>query len=55
MFQFYKKPMANPCPNLRRSGLPEGTKRTTATNEIMRRIKNTSRELGHETIKGVLT
>ena len=55
MFLFFKKPMANPCPNLRRSGPPEGTKRATVTNEIIRRLKNTSRELGPETIKAVPT
>ena len=46
LYQFFKKSMANKCPNLMRSGLPEGSKRATVTNEIHRRLKNTSRELG---------
>ena len=35
VFEFYKKPMANKCPNLRRSGLPDGSKRSTVANEIL--------------------
>ena len=38
-YQFYKKPMANPCPNLQKSGIPEGSKRATASQEILRRLK----------------
>ena len=42
LYQFFKKSMANKCPNLMRSGLPEGLKRTAVTNKIHRRLKNTS-------------
>ena len=38
-----------------RSGLPESSKRATVTNEIHRRIKNTSRELEDGRITSVLT
>ena len=54
MFQFYKKPMANKCPNLQKSGIPEGSKRATASQEILRRLKNTSRELEPSIINNVL-
>ena len=47
--------MANPCPNLQKSGIPEGSKRATASQEILRRLKNTSRELGAEIITEILT
>ena len=55
LFEFFKKPMANKCPNLMRSGLPESSKRATVTNEIHSRIKNTSRELEDDRITAVLT
>ena len=45
IFGFYKKPMANKCGNLKRSGLPEQQKFNTAVQEVLRRLKNTSREL----------
>ena len=45
LFGFYKKPMANKCGNLKRSGLPEQQKYNTAVQEVLRRLKNTSREL----------
>ena len=45
LFNFYKKPMANKCGNLKRSGLPEQQKFNTAVQEVLRRLKNTSREL----------
>ena len=53
-YQFYKKPMANPCPNLQRSGIPDGNKRATATQEIIRRLKNTSREAPTDIVKEIL-
>ena len=54
IFEFYKKPMANPCPNLRRSGIPDGSQRATASNEILRRLKNTSREVCSITVSQIL-
>merc|ERR1711954_396905 len=53
-YQFYKKPRANPCPNLQRSGIPVGNKRATATQEIIRRLKNTSREAPTDIVKEIL-
>ena len=55
LFCFYKKPMANKCGNMQKSGLPESTKVSTATKECIRRLKNTSRELLDDIIKGILT
>ena len=46
--------MANKCPILRRSGLPEGSKKNTAVQEVIRRLKNTSRELGIQDIEPIL-
>ena len=37
--------MANKCGNLERSGLPEQQKFNTAVQQVLRRLKNTSREL----------
>ena len=54
LFQFYKKPMSNQTPNLMRSGLPEGSKRATVTNEIHRHLKNTSRELETSIVSKIL-
>ena len=54
LFEFYKKSMANKCPNLYKSGIPDGSKRATASNEILRRLKNTSRELEDDTITSIL-
>ena len=45
LFGFFKKPMANKCSNLQRSGIPESMKVNTAVQETLRRLKNTSREL----------
>ena len=45
LFAFYKKPMANKCANLKRSGIPEQMKVNTVVQECLRRLKNTSREL----------
>ena len=39
LFGFYKKPKANKCDNLRRSGLPEQQKYNTAVQEVLRRLK----------------
>ena len=51
---FIKQPMANPCPNLQCSGIPDGSQRATATQEIMRRLKNTTRE-APELVPRILT
>ena len=54
LYSFYKKPMANRLANLESNAIPEGQKISTATNEIIRRYKNTSRSLGTEVIEGIL-
>ena len=54
LFSFYKKPMANRCANLQRAGLPESSKVATATQKILRRLKNVSRELPKSKIESVL-
>ena len=54
MLQFFKKPMANKCPNMAKSGLSEGTKKSSASQEVLRRLKNTSRELPPKVIKEIL-
>ena len=45
--------MANRCANLQRAGLPESSKVATATQEILRRLKNVSRELPESEIESV--
>ena len=45
LHKYYKKLMANPVPNIRQSATPESQKVPTAVNELMRRIKTTSRDL----------
>ena len=55
LYEFYKKPMANRCPNLQKSRIPEGSNRGTASQECLRRLKNTSRELEPNTVKMILT
>ena len=46
--------MANRCANLQRADLPESSKVATATQEILRRLKNVSRELPESKIESVL-
>jgi hypothetical protein len=47
-FQFYKKPMAPDRTILFNSAMPMSMKRTTATQEVLRRLLNCSRSLGQE-------
>ena len=54
MHSFYKKPMADKCSLRSNSGIPEGTKVNTCSQEVIRRLKNTSRELEHSEIEKVL-
>ena len=42
LYWFFSKPMANPLCIMRRSGVPEGTKVSTAVAELLRRWKTTS-------------
>ena len=54
-FQFYKKPMANRVPNRASNALPERQKVTGATQEVIRRMKNTSTKIDQgQTIKEIL-
>ena len=54
LYEFYKKPMSNRTPNLAHSAIPESMKVSTASGEILRRLKNTSRDLPPGRIEGVL-
>merc|ERR1711954_204543 len=51
---FYKKPMASRCNNRFRGGIPNGSKIATGTNEVLRRLKNTSRDLPNDIIVKIL-
>ena len=50
---FYSKPMTNPLCILRRSGLPEQTKVSTAVSEILRRWKTCSLELRTDVLETI--
>ena len=54
LHSFYKKPMANRVPNVRESAAPEGQKLATISQEIIRRVKNTSRDLPVQEMERVL-
>ena len=54
LFTFYKKPMANKNSNRVNSAMPESMKVATTTNEIQRRMRNTSRDLPHQVLDQVL-
>ena len=55
LFEFYKKPMASRTNNLFRGGIPLGSKIATGTQEVIRRLKNTSRELEPCRIEEILS
>ena len=44
-YRFYKKPQSSRKPIVASSALPPNVKRATMTNECLRRLRNTSREL----------
>ena len=46
MWEFYEKPVASKLVVMERSALPHRTKITTLTQEIIRRMRNTSRKVG---------
>ena len=48
VFEFYRKPMANPYVILNRSAVSAGTKRSTLFQEAMRRLRNTHPDLEWE-------
>ena len=54
LFSFFKKPMANKRSNLARAGLPEGSKASTASAEILRRMKTVSRELPDQELDKII-
>ena len=54
LFRFYKKPMASRQNNRYSAGIPDGSKIATATQEVIRRYKNTSRDLPENHIEEVL-
>ena len=54
LYKFFKKPMASRTNNLFRGGIALGSKIATGTQEIIRQLKNTSREIEHEQITTIL-
>ena len=54
LHKFYQKPMTNLLTNLESNPVPEKQKVTTTTQEIIRRLKNTSRDLPVSVIEDVL-
>ena len=51
LYDFYRKPMANVLPNIKSSAQPEAMKVATVAGEVLRRIKNTSRDLPPEVVE----
>ena len=54
LFKFFKKPMASKTNNRYQAGIPEGSKVATCTQEVLRRLKNTSRDLEDHHIEEIL-
>ena len=54
LYQFYKKQMADRVPNRVENALPNQSKVTTAAQEVIRRMKNTSRYLPSHVIEDIL-
>ena len=54
LHSFYEKPMANRVSTCRESAAPEGQKLATISQEIIRKAKNTSRDLPVQELKRVL-
>ena len=54
LYQFYRKPIANPTPMNSRSAAPLKDQIQTATNKFLRRMKNTSRELPQDHLEEIL-
>ena len=54
MYKFLKKPMASRLNNRYRDALPEGTKITTGVQEVLRRLRNTSRDLPPENAENII-
>ena len=55
LYTFYKKPMANRNSNRQSSAMPESMKVSMTSNEIQRRMKNTSRDLPYPILDRFLT
>ena len=53
-FKFYKKQMADKTPIRADNALPNQMKMATAVQEVLRRLKNTSRALPQETFEEIL-
>ena len=54
LFRFYQKPMTDRTANRKTSAQPEGMKVSTVAGEIIRRCKNTSRDLPKEALEETL-
>ena len=49
LYEHYRKPMANPLVMMECSAMPTKVKRTTLTQEVVRILRNISKELPEET------
>ena len=47
-YMFYKKSMSNQLTSMERSAVPNRVKRCTHTQEVIRRLRNTSQEIPEE-------
>ena len=54
LYSFYKKPVSNKVPNRESSAAPVNQKIATCSQEVIRRMKNTSRDLLPNNIEGIL-
>ena len=54
LYEFYRKPMARITPLLERSALPDRVKVSTVAQEVIRRFKNTSRNLPPSQIDSII-
>ena len=54
LYKFYQKPMTNKLSNRQSNAIPEQQKVSTTTQEVIRRLKNTSRDLPPEEVENVI-
>ena len=54
LYSFYRKPMCNQVPNWRINAAPESQKVATVSQELIRRMKNTSRDLPEEIMEATI-
>ena len=54
-YMFYKKSMSNQLTSMERSAVPDRVKRCTHTQEVIRRLRNTSREIDWSIKAGIIS